>query len=120
MLRLWLGGFGAFAEDGGADSDAGAAFFDGYSEVIGHAGGELGEGGVDGLLLVAEPAEGLEVRACGFRVEGPGGDGHKATGAKEGQFCDGVEEGGELIGGETVLGLFVGEFDFDEDGEGFV
>ena len=37
-----------------------------------------------------------------------------------GQFCDGVEEGGELIGGETVLGLFVGEFDFDEDGEDFV
>ena len=75
---------------------------------------------MEGLLLVAEAAEGLEVGAGGLGFEGPGRDGHEAAGLEVWQFGDGVEEGGELIGGKAVLGLFVGEFDFDEDGEGFV
>ena len=65
----------AFAEDGGADADAGAALFDGDGEVVGHADGELGEGGVEALLFVAEAAEFAEVGAGGFGVfgAGPGG-----------------------------------------------
>ena len=116
----WLGGGDAFAEDGGSDADAGAAFFDGYGEVVGHADGELGEGGVESLLLVAEAAEGLEVGAGGLGVFRPGGDGHEAVEPEVGEFSDGVEEVVEVFGRETVLGLFVGEFDFDEDGEGLV
>ena len=75
---------------------------------------------MEGLLLVAEAAEGLEVGAGGLGFERPGRDGHEAAGLEVRQFRDGVEEGGEFVGGEAVLGLFVGEFDFDEDGEGFV
>ena len=37
-----------------------------------------------------------------------------------GEWCEVVEEGGEVFGGEAVLGVFVGELDLDEDGEGFV
>ena len=57
------------AEDGGADADAGAAFFDGDGEVVGHAHGEFGEVGV-GERLVAEAAELAEVGARGFGVFG--------------------------------------------------
>ena len=75
---------------------------------------------MEALLLVAESAEGLEVGAGGFRVEGPGGDGHEAAGFEVGKLGEGVEEVGEVFGGEAVLGVFMGEFDFDEDGEIFV
>lgn len=84
----------AFAEDGGADADAGAAFLDGYGEVVGHADGELSEGGVELLLFVTETTEGLEVGAGGLGVFGPWGDGHQAAGDEVLERVESVEEGG--------------------------
>ena len=77
---------------------------------------------MDFLLLVAEAAEVLEVGAGGFGVVGatPGRDGHQAGCGEVWKFGDGVEEGGEVFGGEAVFGFFVGEFYLDEDGEFFV
>ena len=94
----------------------GGALFDGDGEVVGHAHGELGEGGAEGEVVVAETAEMLEVGARGFGVFVEGRNGHQAAGFEVGEGCEGAEESGEVFGGEAVLGLFVGELDFDEDG----
>ncbi len=112
----------ALAEDGGANADAGAALFDRDGEVVGHADGELSEGGVELLLLVAEAAEMLEVGASSLGVFGqrPRRDGHEAAGDEVFEWGDFVEEGRKVFGGEAVLGLFVREFDLDQDGEFFV
>jgi hypothetical protein len=108
------------AEDGGAEADRGGAFFDGYGEVVGHAHGEVGEGWVEGLVLVAEAAQMLEVGAGGFGVGVEGWDGHQAADFEVLERLEGGEKGGEVFGGEAVLGVFGGKFDFDEDGEDFV
>ncbi len=110
------------AEDGGAEADAGGAFFDGDEEVVGHAHGELGEGGAGGEVFVAEAAEMLEVGAGGGWVGVEWGDGHESGGDESGEWSEGGEERGEGRGVadvETVLGVFGGQLDFDEDGEGF-
>ena len=110
------------AEDDGADADAGGAFFDGGGEVVGHAHGELGEGGVAGLVGFEELAQLAEVRASLFagagEVAGPGGDGHQAFDAEVGQGCELREEIREGFGGEAVFGFFGRELDLNEDGEG--
>jgi hypothetical protein len=82
----------------------------------------LGEGGVLGQVLVAETAEFAEVRASFFTglsdVLGPGWDGHEAGDTERFEGLEGLEERGQVLRGEAVFGLLVGEFDFDEDGEG--
>jgi hypothetical protein len=115
-----LSGVFAVAEDGGAEADAGGAFFDGYEEVVGHAHGQFGEGWAGGEVLVAETAKVLEEGARGGGVWVEGWDGHEPVGADRSEWREGGEQGGELGGVEAVLGVFVGELDFDEDGEGFV
>jgi hypothetical protein len=119
---MWvLQGRGPSAEEGGADADAGAALFDGDGEVVGHAHGELGEGGAGGERCVAEAAELAEVGAGLFagvgEVGGPGWDGHQAGGDEGFERGEGGEQRGEFGGGDAVFGLFVAELDFDEDGE---
>lgn len=122
MISGGLEGWGrAGAEDGGAYADAGGSFLDGGGEVVGHAHGELGEGGVGGEVLVAELAELAEVGAGFFSglgdVSGPWGDGHEA-GRDEGfERAQGFEKGGQVGGGQAVLGFFGGELDFDQDGD---
>ena len=106
-LGVWGDGLGALAEDGGADTDAGAALFDANGEVVGHAHGELREAGVGPLGFVAEAAEFAEVGAGGFAVLGPRGDGHEAYGVDEFEVIDGGEQKREFFGGEAVLGFFV-------------
>lgn len=66
-------------EDGGADADEGAAFFDGDFVVVAHAHGEGWEGEVRaGLEGVTEVTQGDEVGARGFRVFVEGRDAHEA------------------------------------------
>src|ERR1700689_4159240 len=100
---------GALAEDGGADADGGRAFFDGYGEVVGHAHGELGEGGAEDEVFVAQAAEMLEGWARGLGVFVEGRDSHEAAGLEVRERLEGAEESGKLFGGEAVLGVFVGE-----------
>ena len=73
-----------------------------------------------GLVFVAEAAEVLEAGAGGFGVVEEWGDGHEAAEAEVRKRGDGGEESWELFRSEAVLGVFGGEFDLDEDGEGFV
>src|ERR1700738_318132 len=100
----------AFAEERGPDADAGAAFFDSDGEVVGHADGELGQGGVEALLLVSQATQMLEVGARGFGVFGPWGDGHEAAGDEVLKRGEGVEQGGEFLRGGAVFRLFGGAF----------
>ena len=62
----------------------------------------------------------LEVGAGGFGIFRPGWDGHEAAGFEVGEGDEGFQEFGERGWGEAVLGVFVGEFYFDEDGDGFI
>src|SRR6185312_13431747 len=114
----------ALAEDGGADADGGGALFDGDAEVVGHAHGELGECGVFGLDFVAKAAVVCEVRACSFgafrRVVTPGWDGHETTQREVFEWCELGNEFWKLFRCNAVLGVFGGELDLDEDGEGFI
>ena len=104
-------------EDCCAYTNAGTALLNGYSEVSGHAGRELGKSGVEVLLLVSQATQGLKVGASGLGVFAPWRDGHEADGGDIFERLDGVQKSGEFFGRDAVLGLFVGEFDFDVDRE---
>jgi hypothetical protein len=110
----------AFTEDGGAYADGGGTFFDGDSEVVRHAHGELREGRVGGQVFVAQAAEVLEIGAGEGGVVGEGWDGHEAADFNIGEGGEAVKQGRKFIRSKAVLRGFRGEFDFDEDGEGFV
>ena len=72
----------AGAEDGGAYTDEGTAFFDGYGVIVAHAHGEHTESGIvleEACLEAVEDATGLvEVSPDTSRIGGVAGHGHQA------------------------------------------
>lgn len=98
-----------------ADAHDGAALLDGDGVVVGHALGELTEGGlvgkVGGLELVEEGLHLAELAAHLLHIVGVAAHGHEARDAHVGQLAPGL--GGEhrtaLVDGEAILGLLLGD-----------
>lgn len=114
-----LGGF-AFAEEGGAEADLGAAFLDGDFVVAAHAHGELGEleAGFffDGVAAFAQSGED---GAGAFGFVAVGGHGHEAVDFEPGEGVDGFGDAGGVERLDAVFGAFAGDVDLEEDGKGF-
>ncbi len=70
--------------------------------------------------LVAEAAQLAEVGPRCLGVFGPGRDGHQADGFDGGELAHGVEQGGEIFGGDSVLRFLVAQLHFDEQGKTLV
>lgn len=116
----------AFAEDGCADADDGAAFGDGYAVVVGHAHGDFGEvGGVGecgAAQVVEEGADAAEFGADEGVVVDEGCHAHDAADAQVGVGGEevGGDEGGGFVGCEALFGVFAGDVELDEDVLDFV
>jgi hypothetical protein len=103
--RIFPSGIDPLAEDGSAESHGGGALLDGDEEVVGHAHRELGEGWAEMLVFIAQTAQMLEVRACGFRIVAERRNGHEAADMERGQRRNCGQERGQIGGCEAVLGL---------------
>ena len=98
-----------------ADAHDGAALLDGDGVVVGHALGELTEGGlvgkVGGLELVEEGLHLAELAAHLFHIVGVAAHGHESCDAYVVELTPrlGGQQLAALVDGESILGVLLGD-----------
>ena len=104
-------------ENGGADADERGPFLDGDLEILRHAHGKLAHDDArkfHGVDVARELTESGEYGTGQLGVGDDGGHGHETDELDVREQADLADDVGSLGGGESGLGLFAGDVDFEK------